>query len=77
MASAEQRTPEPAGRREALLSAGLAVFALVLAGMHPLYNNDAYGHMVAGREIVELGHVPSEDHFSFIEDAPLPWRNHN
>lgn len=64
-------------RLELIASGLIAACALMLGGLHPIYNNDVYGHMAAGREIVELGHVPAVDHFSFIADAPLPWRNHN
>ena len=35
---------------------------------------DLWGHVVFGRDIVQLGAIPSRDHYSFTSD--VPWINH-
>jgi hypothetical protein len=55
---------------------GCAVVALILAGLHPVDNPDSFGHLAAGRQIVELGHVPALDTFSYFRASPQPWVNY-
>ncbi|MGB8328614.1 MAG: hypothetical protein WCE62_00695 [Polyangiales bacterium] len=50
-----------------------AFFAL---GAFPLYSIDAYGHLAQGRQIAELGRVPTLDPFSFWRPTPQPWSNY-
>jgi len=50
--------------------------AFFLIGAFPLYNVDAYGHLAQGRQIAELGRVPSVDPFSFWKPTPQPWSNY-
>ena len=57
-------------------SAGLSALAFFLAGLFPLFNADAYGHLAQGRQIAELGHVPRVDLFSFWRPEPQPWNNY-
>ncbi|HKP56218.1 MAG TPA: hypothetical protein VJV78_05850 [Polyangiales bacterium] len=52
------------------------MFALILAGLHPVDNPDSFGHLAAGRQIVELGHVPALDTFSYFRATPQPWVNY-
>lgn len=47
-----------------------------LLGAFPLYSIDAYGHLAQGRQIAELGRVPTLDPFSFWRSTPQPWRNY-
>jgi hypothetical protein len=47
-----------------------------LLGAFPLYNVDAYGHLAQGRQIAELGRVPTLDPFSFWKSTPQPWSNY-
>jgi hypothetical protein len=54
-------------------SCAVAFFAL---GAFPLYDIDAYGHLAQGRQIVELGRVPSVDLFSFWKPTPQRWSNY-
>jgi len=54
----------------------LASLGLVLAGTFDVHNNDTFGHLAQGRQIVELGYVPSVDTFSFWRDEPQPWHNY-
>jgi hypothetical protein len=54
-------------------ASGLAFF---LAGLFPLFNADAYGHLAQGRQIVTLGRVPHVDLFSFWQPTPQPWKNY-
>ncbi|MBW1830518.1 MAG: hypothetical protein JRJ10_02285, partial [Deltaproteobacteria bacterium] len=54
-------------------ASGLAFF---LAGLFPLFNADAYGHLAQGRQIVALGRVPQVDLFSFWQPTPQPWKNY-
>jgi hypothetical protein len=54
-------------------ASGLAFF---LAGLFPLFNADAYGHLAQGRQIVALGRVPHVDLFSFWKPTPQPWKNY-
>jgi hypothetical protein len=51
----------------------LVVAVLVAAACLPIDNPDTYGHLAAGRQIAELGHVPSHDSFSFFRSEPAPW----
>lgn len=51
----------------------LVITVLVVAAWHPIDNADTYGHLAAGRQIAELGHVPSHDTFSFFRSEPAPW----
>jgi len=50
--------------------------AFFLAGTFPLFNADAYGHLAQGRQISELGRVPTVDLFSFWKPEPQPWSNY-
>jgi hypothetical protein len=50
--------------------------AFFLAGLFPLFNADAYGHLAQGRQIVALGRVPQVDLFSFWQPTPQPWKNY-
>ncbi len=50
--------------------------AFFLLGAFPLYNIDAYGHLAQGRQIAELGRVPTVDLFSFWNPTPQPWSNY-
>jgi hypothetical protein len=61
-------------RRAAITTGALA---LGLAALYPVWSNDLFGHMAAGRQILDLGRVPDHDTFSFYFDQPRPWRNHN
>lgn len=54
----------------------LAAGALALAGVRRLDNPDTFGHLAQGREIAELGHVPTVDSRSFWLPEPAPWRNY-
>lgn len=55
----------------------VAVLVACTAALFPVFNNDVYGHMAAGRQIAETGSVPDHDTFSFFRGEPQPWRNHN
>lgn len=57
-------------------SAWASALAFFLAGLFPLFNADAYGHLAQGRQIVELGRVPDTDHFSFWKPDPQAWSNY-
>lgn len=57
-------------------SAWGAAVAFFTAGLFPLFNADAYGHLAQGRQIVQLGHVPKVDLFSFWKAEPQPWSNY-
>ncbi len=57
-------------------SAGLSALAFFLAGLFPLFNADAYGHLAQGRQIATLGRVPRVDLFSFWKPEPQPWNNY-
>lgn len=50
--------------------------AFFLLGAFPLYNIDAYGHLAQGRQMAELGSVPTLDPFSFWKATPQPWSNY-
>lgn len=64
-------------RREGLSGPSVcAVIALLIAGLHPVDNPDSFGHLAAGRQIVELGYVPSLDTFSYYRPEPQPWVNY-
>jgi hypothetical protein len=58
-------------------AAWVGALALGLAALQPAGNSDTFGHIAAGREIAQIGYVPSLDHFSLWFDEPQPWRNHN
>jgi hypothetical protein len=57
-------------------SAWAAGGAFFLAGLFPLFNADAYGHLAQGRQIVALGRVPKVDLFSFWKSEPQRWSNY-
>ncbi|MBW2685768.1 MAG: hypothetical protein JRE19_07600 [Deltaproteobacteria bacterium] len=57
-------------------SAWGSALAFFLAGLFPLFNADAYGHLAQGRQIVVLGRVPQVDLFSFWQPVPQPWKNY-
>jgi hypothetical protein len=57
-------------------SAWASALAFFLAGLFPLFNADAYGHLAQGRQIRALGRVPDVDLFSFWQPAPQPWQNY-
>jgi hypothetical protein len=54
----------------------LGVVAIALAGVFPVANADAFGHLAQGRQIFELGHVPKLDRFSIATEVPQPWHNY-
>jgi hypothetical protein len=71
------RGPAPARERRAAWLAGLCASAAVaLSGVFPVNNSDTYGHLAQGRQIAELGRVPSHDTLSFFKAEPQPWRNY-
>src|SRR5689334_752448 len=53
-----------------------AAATLALAGVYPVSNPDAFGHLAQGRNIIELGAVPQRDPFSFWQSTPAPFRNY-
>jgi hypothetical protein len=53
-----------------------AALALCVAALYPIDNPDTFGHLAAGREIVQLGHVPKLDSFSYWRPEPAPWVNY-
>ncbi len=57
-------------------SAWICAAAFFLFGAFPLYNIDAYGHLAQGRQIAELGRIPTLDLFSFWKATPQPWSNY-
>jgi hypothetical protein len=57
-------------------SAWASALAFFLAGLFPLFNADAYGHLAQGRQITSLGRVPEVDLFSFWQPTPQPWKNY-
>lgn len=57
-------------------SAWASALAFFLAGLFPLFNADAYGHLAQGRQISSLGRVPEVDLFSFWQPTPQPWKNY-
>ncbi|MCZ6805311.1 MAG: tetratricopeptide repeat protein, partial [Deltaproteobacteria bacterium] len=50
--------------------------AFFLTGLFPFFNADGYGHLAQGRQIAELGSVPTVDLFSFWQPTPQPWTNY-
>ena len=50
--------------------------SLALAGLFPINNPDAFGHLAQGRQIEQLGHVPARDTFSFWQPQPALWHNY-
>ncbi|HEX7476569.1 MAG TPA: hypothetical protein VF331_02060 [Polyangiales bacterium] len=72
------RSPQASTADASVVWAKLAgALVLGLAALYPVWTNDLFGHLAAGRQIVALGHVPTHDSFSFYFDQPQPWRNHN
>jgi hypothetical protein len=57
-------------------SAWVCAVAFFALGAFPLYSLDAYGHLAQGRQIAELGRIPTVDLFSFWKPAPQPWSNY-
>ncbi len=57
-------------------SAWASALAFFLMGLFPFFNADGYGHLAQGRQIAELGRVPTVDPFSFWKPAPQPWTNY-
>ncbi|MGB8223565.1 MAG: hypothetical protein WCF10_13350, partial [Polyangiales bacterium] len=57
-------------------SACICAAAFFLFGAFPFYNIDAYGHLAQGRQIAELGRIPTLDLFSFWKATPQPWSNY-
>lgn len=53
----------------------LAAGALALAGLFPGNNPDTLGHLAQGRQIVQLGRVPSFDTWSLLP-GPRVWHNY-
>jgi hypothetical protein len=53
-----------------------AALALCIAGLYPIDNPDTFGHLAAGREIAQLGHVPKLDSFSYFRPEPALWVNY-
>lgn len=62
--------------RAAWIACGLACVALALSGLFPVNNPDTFGHLAQGRQIAELGHVPSHDTLSIWKPQPAPWHNY-
>lgn len=63
---------------ESRVWAAIAAGAILgVAGLFPVWTNDLFGHLAAGRQIWELGRVPDFDTFSFYFDSPQPWCNAN
>ncbi len=60
----------------AWIACALACTALALSGLFPVNNPDTFGHLAQGRQIAELGHVPSHDTLSFWQPHPAPWHNY-
>jgi hypothetical protein len=58
------------------LAMAFAAATLALAGVYPVSNPDAFGHLAQGRNIIELGAVPQRDPFSFWQATPAPFRNY-
>jgi hypothetical protein len=54
----------------------VAAASLALAGVFPLNNPDAFGHLAQGRNIAQLGHVPQRDPFSVWRPVPAPFHNY-
>jgi hypothetical protein len=50
--------------------------SLAFAGWFPVNNSDTFGHLAQGRQIVELGHVPQLDTFSFWQPGQASWHNY-
>jgi hypothetical protein len=53
-----------------------AALALCIAGLYPIDNPDTFGHLAAGREIVQLGRVPVFDSVSYFRAQPVVWVNY-
>lgn len=58
------------------MAIGVAAGGLMLAGLVPVSNHDTFGHLAAGRQIVEHGSVPLVDSLSYFRDTPQPWINY-
>jgi hypothetical protein len=65
-----------ADRRAAFVACTLACVALALSGVFPVNNPDTFGHLAQGRQILELGRVPSHDTLSIWQPRPAPWHNY-
>jgi hypothetical protein len=63
-------------RGAGIWSAWVCAVAFFLVGAFPLNILDAYGHLAQGRQITELGRVPTVDLFSFWKPTPQPWSNY-
>lgn len=63
-------------KRIAAAPAVLTALALGIAGLYPIDNPDTFGHLAAGRQIAELGHVPALDTFSYFRSEPTPFINY-
>jgi hypothetical protein len=59
-----------------VLSYGVACGALAIAGLFAVSNPDSFGHLAQGRQIAELGYIPSHDSLSFWQARPAVWRNY-
>lgn len=46
------------------------------AGLFPVGNADAFGHLAAGRQIAQQGSIPRFDGFSLWKPTPQPWNNY-
>jgi hypothetical protein len=57
-------------------SGGICAAAFFIVGAFPLYSVDTYGHLAQGRQIAELGRVPTVDLFSFWKPEPQAWSNY-
>jgi hypothetical protein len=77
IAPSAPRASTPAAEvRAAFIACGLACMALALSGVFPVNNPDTFGHLAQGRQIAELGHVPSHDTLSIWQPRPAPWHNY-
>jgi hypothetical protein len=63
-------------RRLARIATAIACAALALAGLYAGSNPDTFGHLAQGRQILELGRVPSHDTWSLLSGAPRAWHNY-
>jgi len=54
----------------------IAAGSLALAGVFPVNNPDAFGHLAQGRNIAQLGSVPERDPFSVWRPVPAPFNNY-
>lgn len=68
--------PVPRTSRSLFLAMIFAAGGLVVAGFIPVSNHDTFGHLAAGRQIVEQGSVPQVDSLSFFQETPQAWTNY-